>query len=101
MTSNATTTILTLTVCTILLYMIILEMFGQAQAKAPETPQVEGLRCVVNNAKKMLDEVLLTRNDLRASLREDRKKGVEIQASNVQMLRRLDVRVKDLEKRLR
>ena len=79
----------------------IAEMFGQVQAKEPETEDVLALRATVQSARGTLDAVLRSRDELRASLRESRRAGSGLKASDVQTLRRLDARVKDLEKRLR
>ena len=79
----------------------ITEIFGQVQAKAPETEEITRLRAVVSSAKRDIDSVLKTRNDLRSALRVARRDGLEIQPADVQVLRRLDARVKELDKRLR
>ena len=79
----------------------IAEIFGQVQAKAPETDDVIRLRAAVDAAKEDIERVLKTRDELRRDLRVARRDGLEIQPADVKVLKKLDARVKDLDNRLR
>jgi hypothetical protein len=77
------------------------EILGQVPAKEIVTEEVTRLRNSVSNVKKSVDEMIDSRDQLKTQLRLERKEGKIIADGDVQALKRADVRVKELEKRLR
>eukprot|EP01036_Dinobryon_divergens_P033785 gene33785-43656_t len=78
------------------------EIFGQAEVKSIETDEIKSLKAIVSESKQDVSDAVTTRNILREKLRELRRAGdVEVSQEDVQTLRQLDVRIKELEKRLK
>lgn len=77
------------------------ELFSPAQAKIPATPEMEQLNKVVGEIRAEIGDVSIARESLRAKLRQDRRDGKPMSATDISALRRLDVKVKELDKRLR
>lgn len=78
------------------------ELFGQAQAKTMETEEIQSLSAIATESKNDVTEAIRNRDDLKVKLRQIRREGVaEIPQEDIETLRRLDIRVKELEKRLK
>jgi len=78
------------------------ELFGQAQAKTMETEEIRSLSAIATESKNDVSEAIRNRDDLKVKLRQIRREGVaEIPQEDIETLRRLDIRVKELEKRLK
>eukprot|EP01041_Mallomonas_annulata_P006310 gene6310-12768_t len=77
------------------------ELLGQAQAKLLETPEALRLKAEMDTARLLLDNAVKQRNDARAELRKNRREGLDIDSNELNILRRKDSLVKELEKRLR
>lgn len=77
------------------------EILGQVQAKELVTEDITKLTLSVSNAKAAVNEMISSRDQLKAKLRQERKDGNSISAEDVQTLKVVDSRVKELEKRLK
>lgn len=77
------------------------ELLNPVPVAEPVTDEILRLKAIVKDAKQVLDATMKTRDDLKAKLRQARKEGNAISQDNVLTLRKLDVMVKELEKRLR
>jgi hypothetical protein len=77
------------------------EILGQVQAKELVTEEITRLSKSVLAAKEAVNEMIKTRDQLKIKLRQERKDGNSISDEDVQSLKGVDVRVKELEKRLR
>lgn len=76
----------------------ISEIFGQAQAKEPENENTFKLQSLIFDAKANLSAAINIRDLLKNKLRQCKRDGTEISPIDLQQLRELDVRVKDLGK---
>jgi calcineurin-like phosphoesterase family protein len=79
----------------------ISEFFGQVQAKEPETDETKKLKNIIEKTKDKIQIVINNRDTLKSKLRQYRKEGLTIINDDVSTLRQLDLRVKELEKRLK
>ena len=77
------------------------EILGQVQAKELVTEEITRLSKSVLAAKEAVNEMIKSRDQLKIKLRQERKDGNSISDEDVQSLKGVDVRVKELEKRLR
>lgn len=77
------------------------EILGQVQAKELVTEEITRLSKAVVAAKDAVNEMIKSRDQLKIKLRQERKDGNSISGDDVQFLKGVDVRVKELEKRLR
>jgi hypothetical protein len=77
------------------------EILGQVQAKELVTEEITRLTSSVSNAKAAVNEMMSSRDQLKAKLRQERKDGNSISDEDVQTLKVVDSRVKELEKRLK
>jgi hypothetical protein len=77
------------------------EILGQVQAKELVTEEITRLSKSVLAAKEAVNEMVKSRDQLKMKLRQQRKDGNSISDEDVQSLKGVDVRVKELEKRLR
>jgi hypothetical protein len=77
------------------------EILGQVQAKELVTEEITRLTSSVSNAKAAVNEMISSRDQLKAKLRQERKDGNSISDEDVQTLKVVDSRVKELEKRLK
>ena len=77
------------------------EILGQVQAKELVTEEITRLSKAVLAAKDAVNEMIKSRDQLKIKLRQERKDGNSISGEDVQSLKGVDVRVKELEKRLR
>ena len=77
------------------------EILGQVQAKELVTEEITRLSKAVLAAKDAVNEMIKSRDQLKIKLRQERKDGNSISGDDVQSLKGVDVRVKELEKRLR
>ena len=77
------------------------EILGQVQAKELVTEDITRLTLSVSNAKAAVNEMISSRDQLKAKLRQERKDGNSISDEDVQTLKVVDSRVKELEKRLK
>lgn len=77
------------------------EILGQVQAKELVTEEITKLTQSVSNAKAAVTEMFYSRDQLKAKLRQERKDGNSISDEDVQTLKMVDSRVKELEKRLK
>ena len=76
----------------------ISEIFGQAQAKEPENENTFKLQSLIFDAKANLSAAINIRDLLKTKLRQSKRDGTDISQNDLQQLRELDVRVKDLGK---
>lgn len=77
------------------------EILGQVQAKELVTEEITRLSKSVLAAKEAVNEMIKSRDQLKIKLRQEKKDGNSISDEDVQSLKGVDVRVKELEKRLR
>jgi len=79
----------------------ISELFAPVPTKTPETEEIKRLTGLLQNSTFALEQLLTDRNSLKSDLRKARKSGNEISSDDLQGLRRLDLRVKEQEKRVK
>jgi len=77
------------------------EILGQVPAKELVTEEIKRLSESKANARSAVDDSIATRDEMKATLRQERKDGLTITNEAVQSLKLADVRVKELDKRLK
>lgn len=81
------------------------ELFSPAQAKFPTTPEIERLTQIVSDTKRDITEILKQREDCKTKLRQDRRRSATpLSSANEEIVanyRRLEVKSKELDKRLK
>jgi rRNA maturation endonuclease Nob1 len=76
------------------------ELLGQATVSEPSSEEIVALRVHVEAARSRFQSAVRYRDDVKAKLRQDRKDGRVLSKDDLKSLKRLDARVKELEKRL-
>ena len=79
----------------------ITELLGQSTVKEVETPEVVEKKQLVNDENIVLDKLLAERDTLLLSLRARKETRVEVSQDEMQELRQLDVRAKDMAKKIK
>jgi hypothetical protein len=77
------------------------ELFSPAQAKFPTTAEIDRLTQVAAETKREIAEIIRLKDDRKNKLRVDRREGKSIAADDIAQYRRLEVKGKELEKRLK
>jgi hypothetical protein len=74
------------------------ELLGQIQAPELETLSIIALKEKLERVKSVLGDVLMNRNLLKENIRQSRKQNKPVDEGDVEVLFRLDLRVRELEK---
>ena len=74
------------------------ELFGQVQAEEPETENILRLKRGVAMVDRVLEKTSNSRDELKAKLRSARKGGLQLSHDDLQALRGLDAKIKEIEK---
>lgn len=79
----------------------IAELFSPAQAKIPQSPAMESLSRFVTETRAEIDKITVEQEGIKARLRQNRRDGRGMSPEDITTLRRLDLRSKEFEKRLK